>query len=109
MAPEVLAGEDVDGNDALERAADVYSFGVILYALEMARETTECSGCGGRATPPLSTDDRDWLKLDEDGLVSVPRCCDYYYGRLMKKCVAKNPLKRPSFDKIVDELIKLSK
>lgn len=85
VAPEVLAGVNVEGDLDGERAADVYSFGVVMYALEMARLNESMMG----------------------GRIGVPKKCDYYYGRLMKKCVSNDPLKRPSFEKIVEKLTKI--
>lgn len=102
VAPEVLAGEDVDAEPARGRAADVYSFGALMCALEMARQSGSVLGFCGEVDEWCGTADKRMA------LVEKVLCgCDYWYGRIMKRCLAENPLKRPSFEKIVDKLAKI--
>ena len=110
VAPEVLRGDDADGSLDLAKAADVYSYGVILYALEMAMAASSSSAAvissssSSSVTPSQLAQQSSSRNLPA---LEVPKHCDYYYGRLMKKCLSSKPYKRPSFSKIVAELTKM--
>lgn len=102
VAPEVLAGEDVDGDPERARAADVYSFGALMCALEMARQSGGVMGFGEDLEGCEGMMDKRVMLVEK-----VLAGCDYWYGRIMKRCLSENPLKRPSFEKIASKLTKI--
>lgn len=91
MAPEVLAGEQVD------KSSDVYSFGVILYEIFVG--------------------ERPWKDLKGEQIIfqilsgkrlKLPEGSEHpKIMALAKACLADNPKERPTFTEITERLLAL--
>jgi serine/threonine protein kinase len=88
MAPEVLRGEHYS------EKADVYSFGVLIW--EMVTGQVPHAGI-----PPFRL---IALLANQDVRLPIPKNCSASLRRLMKKCMHKEPTKRPAFADILHEV-----
>eukprot|EP01126_Amoeba_proteus_P044003 TRINITY_DN4868_c0_g1_i1.p1 TRINITY_DN4868_c0_g1~~TRINITY_DN4868_c0_g1_i1.p1 ORF type:complete len:432 (+),score=70.88 TRINITY_DN4868_c0_g1_i1:614-1909(+) len=86
-APEVFSKK------GYSEKADIYSYGIILWEL-LTRERPY-SDVNDFSVPVLVT---------RGERPAIPKNCDKEYRTLVTKCWHKQPLKRPSFDKILEKL-----
>ncbi|KAI3903059.1 hypothetical protein MKW92_012116, partial [Papaver armeniacum] len=93
IAPERL---DDSGSRASGRAADIFSFGLVLWEIWTEKVPY--------ANMDISLEEfLDDLKKKELR-PAIPECCDNQWRTLMEDCWAENPMVRPSFADIVKRL-----
>lgn len=83
MAPEVL-----DKNTKYTEKVDVYSFGVVMYFILTKGQMPEFSGVG------------NYIKLE------LPSIINKLSQQIIKACWSRQPEKRPSFNKLLDTIVK---
>ncbi|KAF4037707.1 Protein kinase domain [Phytophthora infestans] len=97
LAPEVIRGDTDYG-----RSADIYSFGVLLTELDTNRiPYSNIRGPNGRAL----SDTTIMRRVASGALYSKLRStCEVQLKKLVKRCLAGNPHKRPAASEVADEL-----
>ena len=92
IAPEVFEKQPYDAK------ADVYSFGIVMWELYTKQVPFQ----------DLNTFEIP-IAVIKGERPTVPKDCPKEYAKLMQLCWHKKPSKRPTFQKIVKTLLKLSK
>ncbi|KAH3744344.1 Serine/threonine-protein kinase STY46 [Pelomyxa schiedti] len=94
-APELLCGKPQISN-----AADVYSFGIVLWHI-----------CSGSAEPPYRTDNPAQIiaQVIQGKRPKIQPTIPYGWAKLMQLCWAAEPTARPTFDIVLNKLEKLIK
>ncbi len=100
MAPELIARKPYNGS------VDIYSFGIIMW--ELATREFPFTDLSSESL----VDDKPVLRkaIAEEGLrPPIPATCvlGKEYAELMQQCWDQDPNRRPSFDTVVIELIKI--
>ena len=103
IAPEILA------NGKAQKAADVYSFGVILWELYHGclawSQLMHLSKEGGvPASLPKKGKGRSKLSTYHPSLFAYHDCLLPRYEQLGRQCLKESPLLRPTFDEVLREL-----
>jgi serine/threonine protein kinase len=92
IAPEVFEKQPYDAK------ADVYSFGVVMWELYTKQVPFQ----------DLNTFEIP-IAVIKGERPAIPKECPKEYAKLMQSCWHKKPAKRPTFQKIVKSLLKLTK
>jgi len=92
IAPEVFEKQPYDAK------ADVYSFGVVMW--ELFTKQVPFADLNTFEIP---------MAVIKGERPTIPKDCPKEYAKLMQLCWHKKPSKRPTFQKIVKTLLKLSK
>jgi len=88
MAPEILA------NEAYAEPADVYSYGIILWELL----TRQCPYEG------MNSIQAAMAVLNQNLRPEIPNWCPTAFADLVRQCIEKEPLNRPTFTAILSRL-----
>jgi serine/threonine protein kinase len=91
------APEQFEENTVLTRKADVFSFGLILYEL-----LTHSA-----VFPPSMSPFAVLRKRRTEDLPAVPDACGEFMIRLISACWSPDPTRRPSFDDILTEFVRV--
>lgn len=92
MAPEVISSDPY-----YTLAADVYSFGIVIWEI-LTRETPY------REITPLEIPTRVLHRGERPNLSLIPSSCPIELRNLMIECWSQSPMARPSFDRIIEVL-----